>query len=278
MPKSLGNKRHKIGDPADRFSEPDQIGEVTRIFGNFQDGETRPFTEEDPITKQPIEKVRVVSKIFDNADFGFHKITVERPLRLNFQATPERIARLETERGFARLATGTKKNEKARLAEIEAGKERQNAIRKLLADFAKAHGDVLYQDRTVFLTDLRAIDRAAGLRLKAPELKAVLDALGERDESAEICRDRSGDPDPEPDLRDTESIPLKENIAEYFEREVKPHVPDAWIDESKTKVGYEIPLNRHFYQYEPPRPLEVIEADIKTLEREIMDLLRDVTA
>ena len=105
----------------------------------------------------------------------------------------------------------------------------------------------------------------------------MLGALGERDETAEICRDRDANPEPDPDPRDTESVPLKEGIAEYFKREVLPHVPDAWIDESKTKVGYEIPLNRHFYKYEPPRPLEVIEADIKTLEQEIMGLLADVT-
>ncbi len=277
MPKSLGNKRNKIGDPADRASEPDQIGDVTRIFGSFQDGETRAFTEEDPITKQPVELVRIVSKIFDNADFGFHKITVERPLRLNFQATPERIARLEAESGFAKLATSTKKNEKARLEEIEAGKRRQEKIRKLLAGFAEAHGARLYKDRTAFLTDLREVDRAVGVRLTAPELKAVLAALGERDETAEICPDRDGNPEPDTDLRDTESVPLKEGIDDYFRREVLPHVPDAWIDESKTKVGYEIPLNRHFYRYEPPRTLEVIEADIKTLEQEIMGLLAHVT-
>ena len=277
MPKSLGNKRHKLGDPADRASEPDQIGEVTRIFGNFEDGETRAFREEDPITKQSVEKVRVVSKIFDNADFGFQKITVERPLRLNFQVTPERIARLDAERGFANLATSTKKNEKARLAEIEAGRQRQEEIRGLLARFAETHGETLYRDRKAFLSDLRELDRAAGVRLTAPEIKAVLGALGERDETAEICRDKHGSPEPDPELRDTESVPLKEGIAEYFEREVLPHVPDAWIDESKTKIGYEIPLNRHFYQYEPPRPLEVIEADIKALEREILDLLRQVT-
>ena len=87
MPKSLGNKRNKLGDPTDRPSEPDQIGEITRIFGNFKDGETRRFTEEDPITKQPVDKTRVVSKVFGTADFGYHKITVERPLRLNFQPT-----------------------------------------------------------------------------------------------------------------------------------------------------------------------------------------------
>ncbi|MFC1572415.1 N-6 DNA methylase [Candidatus Eisenbacteria bacterium] len=275
--KSLGNKRNWIGDPADKAGEPDQIAEITRLFGNFQDGETRSFTEEDPISKQPVERKRVVGKVFDNAAFGFHKITVERPLRLNFQATPERISRLDAERGFTNLADSKKKNEKARLAEIEAGRLRQEEIRQLLGKFATEHGKVLYRDRKVFLTDLREIDRTAGVRLTAPEIKAVLGALSERDETAEICRDRHGNPEPDPDLRDSESIPLEEGIEEYFRREVQPHVPDAWINESKTKVGYEIPLNRHFYTYEPPRPLEVIEADIKALEREIMDLLSEVT-
>ncbi|CRI63156.1 N-6 DNA methylase [Thiocapsa sp. KS1] len=278
MPKSLGNKRNKIGDPADRASEPDQIGDITRLFGNFTDAETRTFTEEDPITKQPVNRVRVVSKVFDNHDLGFHKITVERPLRLSFQATAERIARLESESSFVKLATSTKKNEKARLDDIETGKRRQDQIRQLLARFAEAHGETLYKDRTDFLTALREVDRAAGVRLTAPELKAVLAALGERDETAAPCRDRNGNPEPDPELRDTESVPLKEGIAEYFEREVRPHVPDAWIDEDKTKVGYEIPLNRHFYRYKPPRPLEVIEADIKILEQEILALLKEVTA
>ena len=277
MPKSLGNKRNKLGDPTDRPSEPDQIGEITRIFGNFKDGETRRFTEEDPITRQPVDKTRIVSKVFSTADFGFHKITVERPLRLNFQATMERIARLQTERGFVKLATSNKKNEKARLAEIAEGKQRQVAIRELLADFAAQHGDTVYKDRSAFLTDLREADHAGNVRLTAADLRVVLAALGERDETAEICRDRHGDPELDPELRDTESVPLKESIQAYFEREVLPHVPDAWVDESKTKVGYEIPLNRHFYQYEPPRSLEVIEADIKTLEREIIELLADVT-
>ena len=277
MPKSLGNKRNKLGDPTDRASEPDQVGEITRIFGNFEDGEPRMFSVEDPIKRQLVGKTCVVSKVFDNADLGFHKITVERPLRLNFQVVPERIARLETEPGFLKLATSNKKNEKARLAGIAAGKQRQAAIRALLADFAEGHGDTLYQSRTVFLTNLREVDHATGVRLTTPELRVVLSALGERDEGAEICRARNGEPEPDTELRDTESVPLKEGIKAYFQREVLPHVPDAWIDESKTKVGYEIPLNRHFYQYEPPRALAVIEADIKTLEREILDLLAEVT-
>lgn len=277
MPKSLGNKRNKVGDPADRASEPDQIADISRLFGNFTDGETRVFSEEDPVTKKQVDKVRVVSKVFDNADFGFHKITVERPLRLNFQATAERIERLEAESGFAKLATSNKKNEKARLEEIEAGVRRQEEIRKLINQFSKDHGATLYKDRIAFLTDLREVDRVVGVRLSASEIKAVLAALGERDEKAEICRERDGSPEPDPDLRDNESIPLKQGIAEYFNREVLQHIPDAWIDENKTKVGYEIPLNRHFYTYEPPRSLEVIEADIKTLEGDILNLLADVT-
>ena len=109
-------------------------------------------------------------------------------------------------------------------------------------------------------------------------IKAVMAALGERDENAEICLDRNGQAEPDTDLRDTETVPLKEDIETYFKREVLPHVPDAWIDTTKTKVGYEIPLNRHFYRYEPPRPLEVIETDIKRLEDDIMKVLKEVTA
>jgi type I restriction enzyme M protein len=277
MPKSLGNKRNKLGDPADRPSEPDHIGDITRLFGHFTDGETRTFSEEDPITRQPVDKVRVVSKLFDNTDFGFHKITVERPLRLNFQASAERMARLESDSGFARLASSSKKDDRARRAEIEAGRHRQDQIRRLLARFVEAYGATLFKDRIVFLTALREVDRAAGVRLSAPELKAVLAALGERDDTAAICRGREGQPEPDSELRDSESVPLKESVAAYFAREVRPHVPDAWIDDSKTRVGYEIPLNRHFYRYEPPRPLEVIEQDIRTLEREILDLLAEVT-
>ena len=270
MRKSLGNKRHKIGD-ADE-DEPDQIGDVTRVFGNFQDGETRTLTINGG------QKTLVVSKIFDNADFGFHKITVERPLRLNFQASTERIERLENETAFKNLADSKKKNEALRQREIEAGQTRQEEIRALLRAFAQAHGETLYKDRKAFLLDLREIDRKLGVRLSAAELKAVLSALGERDETAEICRDKRGKPEPDPELRDTENVPLKESIEAYFQREVLPHVPDAWIDEAKTKVGYEIPLNRHFYRYEPPRSLEEIEADIKVLEGEILALLKEVTA
>lgn len=274
MEKSLGNKRRRIGDPEDKAKDPDHIGDLTKIHGAFRDGETRTFTEEDAITHQPVQRQRVVSKVFDNEDFGYHKITVERPLKLNFQASAERIARLDDESGFKNLATSAKKDPAVREKEIAAGKERQEEIRA----FLRTLGSKLYKDREAFLSHLRksASSAVKNPRLSAPELKAILAALGERDDTAEICRDRDGQPEPDAELRDTETVPLKESIDAYFKREVKPHVPDAWIDHSKTKIGYEIPLNRHFYRYEPPRPLATIEADIKRLESEILGLLKEV--
>lgn len=293
MDKSLGNKRRRIGDPAEGNQRND-IGEISQLHYEPGHDEARYFTfrkDGRPLTiKRPngIEegtdeqgnrtKRLIVSKIYDNADFGYQKITVERPLRLNFQATDERIARIELESGFENLTKSQKKNDAERLKDKEAGLKRQQQIRYLLAAFQEKHGVKLYKDRLEFLKDLRDLDRALSIRLAAPEIKAVLGALGERDETAEICRDAKGNPEPDSDLRDTESVPLKEDIEEYFAREVLPHVPDAWIDHSKTKIGYEIPFNREFYVYEPPRPLEEIEADIKGLEEEIIRLLREVTS
>lgn len=272
MEKSLGNKRRRIGDPQDKAKDPDHIAEITRIYESFQDGETRTFLLDGR------EKELVVSKLFDNDDFGYHKITVERPLRLNFQATEERIARLEEQTAFKNLASSNKKNETVRQQEIEAGRTRQQAIRDLLTAFAGEHGETMCKDRKQFLLSLREAERVRGVKLSPSELKAVLAALGERDETAEICKDKKGDPEPDTELRDTETVPRQERIEEYFQREVLPHVPDAWIDHSKTRVGFEIPLNRHFYRYEPPRELAEIEAEIKNLEGEILELLREVTA
>lgn len=292
MEKSLGNKRRRIAEPTeDKPKDPDYVGDISALHGEFTDGPTRwvLFDRDGKVADlsatQPSQpapegqqwKQLVVSKIFDNEDFGYHKITVERPLRLNFHATPERLARLELEAAFKNLATSAKKDEAARLRDIDAGERRQQEIQDLLAEFAKFHPKLL-KDRKVFLQLLKPIDRALEVRLSAPELKAVINALGERDETAEICRNKDGDAEPDADLRDTENVPLTESIQAYFEREVQPHVPDAWIDHSKTKVGYDIPVNRHFYRYEPPRELGVIEAEIKALESDIVRLLGEVTA
>jgi type I restriction enzyme M protein len=132
-------------------------------------------------------------------------------------------------------------------------------------------------DYKSFIQDLRETDRQRGVRLSTSETKAIRNALGEHDETAEEYIDRVGVREPDPELRDFENVPLKENIEDFFKREVLPYVPDAWIDNDKTKVGYEIPLNRHFNVYEPPRPLSEIETDIKVLENEILTLLKVVT-
>ena len=153
MEKSLGNKRRRIGDPSDKERDPDHIGELTKIFGDFRDGQTRKFTEEDPVTHQPIERERVVSKIFDNEDFGYSRITVELPLRRNFQATAERIARLDDESGFKNLATSAKKDPAIRQQEIEAGQQRQEEIRELVRAFDKSSKEKLFKDRKEFLTE-----------------------------------------------------------------------------------------------------------------------------
>ncbi len=270
MRKSLGNKRNELSQ--------EQIEDLSRIHGNFQDGETRDLTDENPVTHQSRTRPRVVSKVFANEGFGYRKVTVERPLRLNFAATPGRIARIEDERTFQNLARSRKRPGPAHDADVAEGRARQEAIRGLLRQLARATGGEMLRDREAFRAALRDTCRAAGLRLLAGERKAVESALGERDPDAAVCGNRRDEPEPDPELRDTETVPLHEDVDDYMAREVLPHVPDAWVDTSKTKIGYEIPLNRHFYLYEPPRPLGVIKADLQELEREIAGLLSEVTA
>ncbi|WP_111782189.1 HsdM family class I SAM-dependent methyltransferase [Agrobacterium radiobacter] len=290
MKKSLNNKRNEITD--------DQINALTKIYGGFKDGE-----EAEVITdhKAGEKEIRVVSRIFENHEFGFLKVTVERPLRMNFEATPMRIARLEEQSAFAALAISKKrKDAKAVEAEEAAGRGEQDAIRALLATL-EAKGR--YMDREAFDADLTRAAKRAGLKIAAPIKKAIFAALGERDPDAEICCDSKDRPEPDSELRDTENIPLPKDttlplpmqfgpdksnnklvedfrdvIDAYMAREVLPHVGDAWVDYDKTKVGYEIPINRHFYVYKPPRPLGEIEADISALEGEIAGLLKGLVA
>jgi type I restriction enzyme M protein len=200
------------------------------------------------------------SKVFRNDDFGYWTITVERPLRLSFACTSERI-------------------EAALDAQPPSAVE-PDRLRAVLEGF----GDQMWNTREKFLADLKPALAAADLTLGAPAIKALWQALGERDQDADPCLDKDGSPEPDPKLRDTENVPFGEagrdardaTVAEYFEREVKPHVPDAWIDHSKTKVGYEIPFARHFYRYVPPRPLEEIDADLNKLVSEIIMLLQEI--
>ncbi|MFZ5879416.1 MAG: type I restriction-modification system subunit M [Chloroflexota bacterium] len=268
MRKSLGDKRREM--------TAEDLSQIAILYQDFKEGE--------------------FSKIFANTDFGYRKITVERPLRLNFQASAERIARLKDQTAFANLAISKKKDKKEREKEEREGKKAQAEILDALGTLPKT----LFQDRALFEAQLDKLT----VSFSAPVRKAILAALSKRDETAEICRDKHGDPEPDPDLRDTENVPLNYEagaglaaqlgavadgkdlpVQTFFEREVRPHVPDAWInlnarddkDGDVGKVGYEINFNRYFYEYQPPRALEVIEAEIKTLEKEIMEMLKEVT-
>ena len=285
MKKSLGNKRNELS--------AEQITELVRLYGDYA---ANGLSE---VVKDGQREQRVCSKIFANREFGFLKITIERPLRLSFQASLARLALLREQSAFQGLATSKKRKDQQVLQlEIAAGKSLQQQI---LTALGNLDGDKLYLSRTVFEKDLERVLKAAGLKLGAPVIKAILAALGESDPAAEICRDRKGNPEPDGGLRDTEIVPLPEDIGlplplgyddkaavdelnglvrehclAYLAAEVLPHVTDAWIDFSKTKVGYEIPLNRHFYVYQPPRALAEIEGDIKALEADIMAMLGEV--
>ena len=155
--------------------------------------------------------------VYPTTHFGFRKITVERPLRLDFQASPERIARLDDQRAFANLAVSRKRGE-AKARDEEAGRKQQAAIRTLLRSLP----DRLFLDRAVFENELVRVARKAEPKFAAPIRKAILSALAERNPNAEICRDRDGRPEPDPELRDTENVPLSEDVESFFEREVKP--------------------------------------------------------
>lgn len=238
MRKSLGSKRQFIDDA--------NIEEIVRVYGRYEE------TEE--------------SKIFPVEAFGYRRITVERPLRLNFQASPERLGRVNEEKAVQKL------DEVDRQAILDA--------------CATLNPERVCTNRDEFTKDLKSALKPTGLKIGAPLLKALLNALSERDPEADICKDNKGDPESDTGLRDTENVPLGEDVFEYFEREVTPHVPDAWIDESKRDeidgeigiVGFDIPFNRHFYTFVPPRPLEEIDADLKTVTGRIKQMIEEMSA
>ena len=312
MKKSLGNKRKSIGDGKD--GTPNHIAVLTQLYGEFKNNVRQTVAEVqtniDP--KRDQTKSLFVSKIFDNQDFAYLKITVERPLRLNFAVTDERIANVKRNSVFVDLALSRKRKNKAKIEEeILVGTEAQAAIVDVLNAMKPGfENGQLVKDRSVFEKQLAAVFKKADLTLDSKLGAALLSpgSLGEKDPSAEICVDKKGKPEPDADLRDTENVPLPPGISlplpldyegkknkgkvdvapllkltqkhceAYLIAEVLPYRSDAWIDHSKIKVGYEIPFNRHFYEYVAPRPLDEIAADIATLEQDIMAMLKDVTA
>ncbi|MCG6432072.1 type I restriction-modification system subunit M [Vibrio parahaemolyticus] len=238
MRKSLGSKRRELTE--------DGIETIVKTYGQFVENE--------------------FSKIFDYQEFGYRRITVERPLKLAIYPKDEtRLEALKADKAWSKIDDSV-----------------QEAILNALAQFEEEK--LLSRDQ--FLKTLTK--NLAGTKLSATQQKLIVKYLGEHDDDAETCLVKSGKdkgkPEANPDLRDNENVPLTETVAEYFAREVLPHVPDAWIDESKIDeldgqvgiVGYEIPFNRHFYVYEPPRKLEEIDADLDAVSAEIMQLLQEV--
>jgi len=246
MARSLGNKRNEISE--------EQIEEITKIYGVFKNSE--------------------YSKIFPNKYFGYTRVIVERPLRLNFQASPERIARLDQQSGFVNL-TKSKKKGKEGVKEVEEGEALQKTIKAMLAGM---NGSKIYKNREKFIEAISVIPAKAGIhnKINTAIMKSIINALSERDETADVCLDKDGKPEADAELRDAENIPLSDNIEDYFKREVLPHVSDAWMDRSKDKIGYEINFTKEFYKYIPLRSLENIRKDILALEKDTEGLLKEI--
>lgn len=229
MRKSLGSKRKELKEPS--------IDEITRIYGNFEESK--------------------ICKIFDTTEFGYRRITVERPLQLSFY--PHDEARLEA------------------LKEDKAFGKWDSALQEEIFNALTGISEDKISDRNLF-------EKKLHLKLSAAQFKLVQKHISEHDDEAELCKDKKGKLEANPDLRDNENVPLSEDINEYFEREVKPHVPLAWVDKKKIDdkdgktgvVGYEIPFNRHFYEYVPPRSLEEIDTELDAVTKEILELLQEV--
>jgi type I restriction enzyme M protein len=237
MRKSLGDKRKQISD--------DQLRHITELYANAL-----------AVAANTDHPDHGKVKVFRTRDFGYHRITVDRPLKLRFEITEDALAALEASKPLTRWD--------GRDALVEALRGSLGSVWWTKKEAASA---------------LHSAAKSGGALWPATTAhqKAIWTAVSVSDPAGEVQQDKDGAPLPDPDLRDYENVPLDEDIEAYFAREVKPHVPDAWIDHSKTKVGYEIPFTRHFYVYTPPRPLAEIDAELRDLESQIQKLLGEVT-
>lgn len=223
MRKSLGSKRRLINE--------DDIQKIVELHGAFIEQNTFPK-----------------SKIFANEDFGYRRISIQRPLRLRFNVSSDALEAYAASKGSSQIEE---------LAELE-GRE---------------------------FDTLKELMKAGGIdKLTATARKLIFQHFGVRSDDAPIVMKNKKKPEVDTSLNETENVPLGEDIEAYFQREVLPHVPDAWIDTTKVDpqdgqvgvVGYEINFNRYFYEYQAPRPLEEIDAELRAVEAEIAALLAEV--
>jgi len=226
MRKGLGSKSNELTET--------HIQQIADAFKDFQQNE--------------------ISRIFENDDFAYWSITVERPLRLAWQLTEERLSAMEDTDYYLPVL---------------------KALQKQL-------GTAIQSDFNQLLSALDAQLKKLSMKWKPKEKKTFLDALSWRDEEAKpVIKKQDKDEviyEADPELRDYESVPVKQNVQEYFEKEVWPFVPDAWIDHSKSVKGYEVSFTKIFYRYQPLRSVATITEEIMQLERETEGLLNDIIA
>lgn len=224
MRKGLGSKSNELTET--------HIQQIADAFKDFQQNE--------------------ISRIFENDDFAYWSITVERPLRLAWQLSEEKLSAIEDTDYYL----------------------------PVLKALQKQFGTAVQNDFNQLLSALDAQLKKLSLKWKPKEKKTYLDALSWRDEEAQpVIKKQDKDEviyEADPELRDYESVPVKQNVQEYFEKEVWPFVPDAWIDHSKTVKGYEVSFTKIFYRYQPLRSVATITEEIVQLERETEGLLNDI--
>lgn len=259
MRRNLGKKRVEL-TPAS----------IAELVGVYREG-------------KPVPKL---AQVFDLEDFGYTRVTVERPLRLRFEITDAGLATFQQSTYFLGLVATKKVGDKAK-ADIAKGEEKQRA---LLAALDQARVLCPCRDDRIFIN---AINDALPFKATAQAIAALRAAFGTADEKAEKVLLKPLEPDFDPevaeanpsnwyvtdsDLRDEERIPLKTDIDAYFAKEVQPYAPDAWMERSKDKVGYEISFAKYFYEYKSPRELKDILADLEALDVEAEKLQAELRA
>ena len=247
MRRGLGAKRKEITDY--------QIAEITRLYHDAVD-----LGHED-------DRVKVVA----NSDFGYQHITVECAMRRRWYITDDTVLAITTSKSFIALRKPPKSAADPGVA-VQEGERTQQQLIDVLNGLRGAPEDL----ESAFEKRLGHALGQAGLTIPAPLRNWILKAAAQPDGDAPVMTNSKGQPMPDPDLRDNENVPLADDIEDYMAREVLPHVPDAWVDDTKTKTGYEIPFTRYFYRYTPPRPVAEIDAEIDAVEAEIQEMLRGV--
>lgn len=238
--KNIGTKRNDITDLCRSL--------IVRAYGEYKDGTA--YGDKGGVYCQ--------SKVFGSEEFGYNKIVVERPLRYNYSTAEERIQKLNMPDALDDLCGGTKYDPLYR------------KWQKVLRDIDQSK---LFDNEKEFRNAVEAVLNAHGLGTLMSSYEIVVQFCRQEDDTSQIVL-KKGKPVPSVAKRDTENVPLVQDIDRYFEREVLPYAPDAWIDKKKTKVGYEIPMTRYFYEYQPPEPVENIVERITALEADIAASLK----